>query len=291
MNVKISVLKMFIAVVEAGNILDASEKVNRSASAVSTALKLLEEDIGGTLFETDRKNQLTALGNFLYETAQTQVGGYEKALSNVQAFAKGHLGKVQMASVPSVATYLLPATLNKFIQNYPTVEIELRDMDSSTIAGWVERGKIDFGLGGQPSNNKVNFDPIFEDELVLVYPLSLPIVQKTEPIEISQLQSFTWISNGIISNSKDDALQSFHQGSHLNVHNTASLLALVTAGVGVTILPKLTVPPHLVGLGTCELKLKNNHRKVGLITNPTNALSPVSKILYDFLKAEIVRKD
>ena len=92
MNIKISVLKLFIAVVEAGNIHAAAKRACRSASAVSTALKLLEEEVGGALFETDRKNQLTPLGNYLYDTALAQVGAYEKRAFECAGVCQGAFG-------------------------------------------------------------------------------------------------------------------------------------------------------------------------------------------------------
>ncbi|MTI10383.1 LysR family transcriptional regulator [Curvivirga aplysinae] len=290
MNIKISVLKMFIAVVEAGNIHDAAEKVGRSASAVSTALKLLEEEVGGTLFETDRKNQLTPLGQYLYDTSLIQVGGYEKALLNVQAFAKGHLGQVQVASIPSVATSLMPKALKEFKKEYPHVDIELWDMDTATIARWVEQGKLDFGIGGIPNNPKVEFDPIYDDELVLVFPKSFPINIPDDSIDIRSLFSFPCITNGIIATSTDEMLQEFHNASRMNVHNTSSILALVAAGVGLTVLPRLSVAMDIPGIDICKVNLTENTRPVGLITNPTRPATPVSDLFLTHFKNQTQSK-
>ncbi len=290
MNIKISVLKMFITVVEAGNIIDAAEKIGRSPSAVSTALKQLEEEIGGNLFESDRKSHLTSLGQYLYETSLIQVESYQKALHNVHAFASGALGKVQIATVPSIATHILPSVLKKFIDKWPDVEIELRDTDSETIARWVEQGKINFGIGGKPDITTVKFDPIYNDELVLIYPLSTALSMGKTPINLENLNQYSVITNGIISNSNDPILQNFHQKAQLNVHNTASLLALVREGVGITILPKLSVPQNTIGIGTRKLMLENNKREIGIISNISKSTLPVATLMADFFKSTLVTK-
>ncbi|MDX1738125.1 MAG: LysR family transcriptional regulator [Alphaproteobacteria bacterium] len=284
MNIKISALKMFVAVVEAGNIHDAANRVNRSASAVSTALKLMEADVGGALFETDRKNQLTALGGYLYKTALAQVSGYEKALADVQAFAKGHLGKLQIASIPSIATSIISETLVRFRESYPEVDVELWDMDTATISRWVEQGRVDFGIGGIPDNPRVSFETILKDELVLVYPENFDFGMPKQAQKIDDLLSYPCITNGVIANSRDKELQAFHQASRLFVHNTSSLLALVASGAGITILPRLSASMGFSGVKHCEVDLTTSYREVGLITNPSQPVTPVSDLFLSYLR-------
>ena len=287
MNIKISVLKLFIAVVEAGNIHAAAKRACRSASAVSTALKLLEEEVGGALFETDRKNQLTPLGNYLYNTALAQVGAYEKALLNVQAFARGHLGTVRAAFIPSVATSLMPAALSEFRQDNPAVELELWDMDTATIARWVAEGKVDFGIGGVPDSPEINFDPLLADELVLVYPNRLAPSLPEAPVDIGSLLALPCITNGIIAASGDEPLRQFHAASRLNAHNTASLLTLVAAGVGITVLPRLSVAEGAAGIKIRALSLPNNSWQIGLITNPAHSIAAASTLFLNYFKNTI----
>ena len=284
MNIKISALRIFIAVVEAGNIHDAANKVCRSASAVSTALKLLEEEIGGALFETDRKNRLTALGKYLYDTAVRQVDGYEKALLNVRAFALGHLGQARAAFIPSVATSLMPAALGAFRQDNPAVELELWDMDTATIARWVAEGKVDFGIGGAPDDPEINFEPLLADELVLVYPDRLAATLPEVPVDIHGLLALPCITNGVIAGSVDESLRRFHAASRLNVHNTSSLLTLVAAGVGLTILPRLSLAGGTAKIKICPLSLEHNSWQIGLITHPAHAMTAAAALFLNYFR-------
>ena len=73
MAIKIEMLRNFVAVAELGNLNDAAERLGRTASAVSMSLKQLEDHLGAPLFETDRKNRLTALGQFTFAEGRREV--------------------------------------------------------------------------------------------------------------------------------------------------------------------------------------------------------------------------
>ena len=287
MNIKISALRMFITVVEAGNIHDAARKACRSASAVSTALKLLEEEVGGALFETDRKNRLTALGQYLYDTAVRQVDGYEKALADVRAFAQGRLGQVRAAFVPSVATSLMPAALSAFRRDNPAVALELWDMDTATIARWVAEGKVDFGIGGAPDDPELHFEPLLADELVLVYPDCLAAALPEAPVDIRAVLALPCITNGVIAGSAARPLRRFHAASRLNAHNTSSLLTLVAAGLGLTILPRLSVAESGTDMKIRALSLENNSWQIGLITHPGHATTAAAALFWNYFRETV----
>ena len=113
--IKLEALRVFVTVAELGNIRDASDRLGRTASAISMTLKQLEEELGNPLFESDRKNSLTALGQFTLETGREQIQSYDKSIRMIQDFAHDKIGHLALASVPSVAANLIPLLLPRFI--------------------------------------------------------------------------------------------------------------------------------------------------------------------------------
>ena len=67
--------------------------------------------------------------------------------------------------------------------------------------------------------------------------------------------------------------------SRLNVPSTASLLALVRKGVGITLLPRLAVSETATGLAFLPLKDSKAQRQVWLISQPKQRLSPAARAL------------
>ncbi|HEU4827142.1 MAG TPA: LysR family transcriptional regulator, partial [Dongiaceae bacterium] len=105
---RLEALRVFVTVADSGNIKDAAERVGRTPSAVSMTLKQIEERLGAPLFETDRKHRLTDLGRFVHQAAVVLLRDYERAVDLIEAYAQNRTGRLRLASVPSVATVLLP---------------------------------------------------------------------------------------------------------------------------------------------------------------------------------------
>jgi DNA-binding transcriptional LysR family regulator len=92
-----------------------------------------------------------------------------------------------------------------------------------------------------------------------------------------KLKGHSVIANGIMANSDLPEILALSDGANLMVRNTTSLLALVKAGVGATILPELSVPKDALGIRLLSLKAGNLRREVGIIRKIELPLSPAAK--------------
>lgn len=246
MEPKPAQLRVFVAAAETGSLRGAADTVGRSGAAVSMALKQLEAAVGGPLFEGDRKDALTDLGRYLLETARAQLAGYDRAMAGVRAFARGEAGRISLVCVPSFASRVLPDVIVEFIERRPGVELDVRDADTASAVRAVESGAADFGVAGRPRLGVVSFRPLFSDRLVLVTPATGRLAEmfgaSGRPAPWSLLAGESFITNGVMENSADANVQALHKGAKLMVRNVTSLLALVRAGAGSTLLPALASP-------------------------------------------------
>ena len=113
MAIKIEMLRCFAAVAKSGNLADAAEKLGRTPSAVSMMLKQFEEHLGSPLFESERKNKLTAMGVFALGEAAREVDSFERTVSALRSFARSEAGFLRVAAVPSVAEAILPQVVRQ----------------------------------------------------------------------------------------------------------------------------------------------------------------------------------
>lgn len=282
MDLKLSQFRVFLAVAETGNILDAAERVGRSPSAVSIALKQLTEEIGAPLFVGDRKNALTDVGRHLLELATQQVTGHGRAMESLRAFVAGEIGTLEIAAVPSVATRILPPLLKNYVELWPGVRVDIRDMDSKAVAGAVAVGEVEIGVAGRPVLEGVDFAPLFKDRLLAIGFRDANGNPK-EPVPIDRLPGPRLIANGIIE-SLGIAGQLLAQ-SRLTVRNTSSLLSIVREGVGYTILPRLALP---VGFDkevpVREIGTPPLEREVGILAIRGRELSRAAESFVPLLK-------
>lgn len=130
MRYSLSALRVFKVVADLGSITEAAERLGRTPSTISMALKTFEEELGVRLFQSERKARLTPTGQFVRDRANDVLYQYERAIASIEAFARNQAGRVDLACVPSVAISILPRVLLHFRASHPGVEISVHDADS-----------------------------------------------------------------------------------------------------------------------------------------------------------------
>lgn len=287
--IKHEALKMFVAVAEAGNILHPAERRGRSPAAVSMSLKQLEEEIGGALFEGDRKAKLSNLGRHVYAIARAEIDSFERATESIRAFARNEVGRVNLATVPSIGYRIMPLAISSFLETRPEVELDLMDADTNSIVSLVKTGAIDFGVAGRPHRGaQVEFERLMSDRFVILCGEGHRLSGLGRPVTFADLNTETVIANGSTAVIPGSDLVEVSTGPRLMVRNMTSLTALVRQGIGVTILPELAVPPE-TGLTSLPFHGAEGPiwRDIGLLEKRGAYLAPAAVAFRDHLK-EIV---
>lgn len=275
--IKLEALRVFVTVAEIGNIRDAAERLGRTPSAISMALKGLEEEIGADLFETERKNALTAVGRYVLETARVQILGFDRAISAIRAYAHNRIGKLAVACVPSVAASLMPGLLEQFIAQRPGVEVELFDIDTASVAALVELGQVDLGIAGRPrTRGTLQCTPLFSDRFRVVCRADAPLARLGRPLEWSDLDGETIIRNGASQTIEAPAYKALAERAPLMVRNVTSLIAMAGSGLGVTLLPALSTARLPDGVVARDLADNTAIREVVVMEQKGRSQSPVA---------------
>ncbi|HSH43171.1 MAG TPA: LysR substrate-binding domain-containing protein [Arenicellales bacterium] len=282
MHIKISALRVFVAVAEYGNIQGAASRIGRSVSAVSVTLKQLETQLGIALFESDRKSTLTPTGRYLLEAARAEILRHERAMAAIRAYTRGEIGRLELACIPSVGAHLLPEVIQRCTARFPGVELDVRDSDSLSVRRRVESGDVEIGIAGQQEGSRtLAFRPLFQDDLVVVCPAGSRLAgNKDASVDWDEIiaSGEQVIANGIMRGLPRDDGSTMADGSRVLVRNTTSLLALVKAGVGITVLPRLAVPGGSGdGLTALAFRQPGLRRTVGVYQRAGMELSPAAR--------------
>jgi len=285
--ISITALRTFVHVAECGTIRDAAARLFRTPSAVSMTLTQLERELGAPLFQSDRKNRLTALGEAILQVARELVRDHDRGVDRIGALAAGREGRLHLASVPSVAAELMPGLLAEFLRARPGVRIELLDADSRSVHAMVADGTAEIGVAGPPdAGSALSLRPLFRDPFRLVCRSGDPLAQHTGPLDWADLDAARLIGNDASDAIASDAYRALLGGSAVKARNVISLLALVRAGAGVTLLPRLatvSMRPDLVALPLAD---PGAERAVGVILRQDRSMSPVCRaFLSDLLAA------
>lgn len=277
--IRLEALRAFVEVADHGNIKEASKKLFRTPSALSMTLKQIEDRLGCPLFETDRKSSLTEMGRFLHSQAVVLLRDYERAMERIEAQSKARSGRLRIASVPSVATMLLPKFLQDFLQDRPDLDIDLVDTDSTDVRLLVETGQVDLGIAGMgPSFPGVVCEPLFRDPFRLVCRCDSALADKGPVLDWADLTGEALIMNEATRSLPSPEFQFLAQGARFSVRNITSLLAMVSAGMGITLLPALATLNLPESLIARPMQDSACLRTVGIYWREGKVPSPVTSL-------------
>ncbi|RVU35832.1 LysR family transcriptional regulator [Hwanghaeella grinnelliae] len=151
MRVKRRHLEVFHALMEAGSVSRAAERLNLTQPAVSLALSAFEKELGFPLFHRT-KGYFAPTGEAQALHAETEVGLL--ALTRIERRAaeisSGRVGSISIASNGAVAINLLPWLIADFQKYYPEIYVDLKIRSSRQIAMFASGRQVDIGLIDAP---------------------------------------------------------------------------------------------------------------------------------------------
>ena len=284
-NITLNHLKTFIIVARDGSFNQAAEKLSRSQPAVTLSIKQLESYLNLVLFErTTRKVTLTKDGQNFLPIANRLVLDFDIAISDIAGVSECRTGHVSLAVVASVASNILPKIIKTFTLKYPNISLHLYDDNSKGVQNRVELNEVDIGIASVwHSDKKLNFTPILSDTYVMVCNKNHPLAQAKKNIGWKQLKSYDFIGSGLTQTLK---MQKYIGIPKYEFSNTTTLIAMLKANIGITVLPSLAIPddPDLVAF---PLDNPTETRTICLITRKKTTHSPATQAMIEVLFQEI----
>jgi len=218
-------LKIFVSVYKNKSFTKASEKLHISQPTISEHIKNLEKSLNCKLFDRlGRSIMPTAEADVLYPKALQILDDLDQIQEDISAAGIGVKGKLIIGASTIPGAYILPRMAYTFKKQYPDVAFEILIEDSSKITNMVLQHDLFFGIvGAKMTSEKLDYEPLIEDELVLVAtPKLLP--QKT--ITLDKLRSIPFLQREIGSGTR----QTFENFLKKNTITTKTFNIVATLG-------------------------------------------------------------
>ncbi|MBI5690196.1 MAG: LysR family transcriptional regulator [Verrucomicrobia bacterium] len=164
-------LHAFVALARRGSFTFAAKDLFLTQSAVSHAIKALEEDVGCRLVDrVGRKVLLTQAGEQFLRHAEKILSEMEVARTGLEALSKWGHGRLRVGASTTACQYLLPPVLREFRQSYPKCVIRVEPGDHGLQLELLRSGRIDLAIVLAPpaERGELTFLPLFADELRFV---------------------------------------------------------------------------------------------------------------------------
>jgi DNA-binding transcriptional LysR family regulator len=238
-DLDIALLRTFVAIVDTGGLTSAGRKVGRTQPAITHQIRRLEDLIGRTLFNDNRRKlSLTHDGEVLLEFARAMLRLNNEARDRFSA--REIAGQVTLGTPDLYASYILPEVLENFSRSHPSVEIVLRCTRSIHLHAALERDEIDIALmTNQPGFRRGEL--VRREPLVWVAGVSSnPELRKPLPLAVMPQGS-------VYRHHALEALGSAGlQWSIRSVCDSiAGLQAAVFAGLAVAVFPRCAIVPGI----------------------------------------------
>lgn len=161
-------IELFISVSQSSTLIDVANKYKMSQSAISMALKELENHLDEKLFErVGKKLILNERGRLFLSEVQPL---FLDLKSLYQTFTQNHFrGEINVGASLTTAHYIMPQLMTSYMKTRPEVSINLKMANTEDIVSMVAAGEIDLGLiEGNISSSAVKQEVIAPDELIVV---------------------------------------------------------------------------------------------------------------------------
>jgi len=234
------------AVAREGSFGKAAAALGYTQSAVSQQIATLERLVGQKLLERPggpRPVSLTEAGRLLLTHAESIAARVAAAQADLTALGDGEAGVLRVGVFQSVGQRILPELMRRFIDSWPKVDVTLTESaDDRELLALVERGELDLTFSDLPlEEGPLDSVELLRDPYVLVVSADSEIVNPSLR-EIAQM--------GLIGHKHCRTLvrveAAFRQPLHYvfqSDHNQ-TVQALVAAGVGAALVPRMTIDEH-----------------------------------------------
>ncbi len=278
--------RLLVAIADSGGISKAAANVGVTQSGASQAIARLEDLLGVPLLVRERKHTVpTAVGEQVIARARKMLAELD-AIQSVADEAKGlRRGRIKLASFPSVFVALLPPLLRSFRRLHPGIEVVALEASDDEVEAWLTNNTIDLGVVMNPAPER-NVVSLGHDQWVAVVPARHPLALRNPNgcVDLSELvkEPFVLATGGCVIHGKSlaESAQLSLSNLRVTVQDWASAFALVREGVGVTLVPSLTLPDTQKGLRVLHLRTPI-YRHFGLVCSHVGCASPaVSAFLH-----------
>ncbi|MBC5768505.1 LysR family transcriptional regulator [Ramlibacter albus] len=236
-------LEAFLALAQAQHFTRAAERCHLSQSAFSQKIARIEAVAGVALFERSTRHvTLTPEGEVFAEEVRRIQQDLQHALAHLQDLATRRIGKVAVAALPSVAAMWMPLAIARYRQAHPSIRVELFDVLATGGLAMLREGRVDIAITAGGDLREFDVTELKSERFYLACKPEHPLARKRS-VALSQLQGEAFVHlarNSSVRQHLEGAGVSAAADA-LEVEHLATVAALVAQGIGISVVPELTL--------------------------------------------------
>ncbi|MYM30768.1 LysR family transcriptional regulator [Duganella sp. CY15W] len=295
MSIDLKQLKYFLAVAEEKSFSRAAERLHISQPPLSQQIMKLESELGVKLFaRTTRTFELTVAGKALMSEASELLAKMRMTIDTIRQIDRGEVGRLRVGIVGSAMWGPIPSLLEEFQSKFPRVTWTLHELGPTAQYDALRAKQIDVGFWREPrldeddlKNDNLRQELCFREDVCVAINEHHPLA-KQDAIELIDIADEPMLTLALDKSSFPRYLIQccVNAGFQPTIFQEASepqtLLAMVGAGLGVTLIPETT--SRIGWPGVVFLPIRSNPPSANLyITYTTTDDAPVVRAFLNIL--------
>ncbi|WP_127090602.1 LysR substrate-binding domain-containing protein [Aquabacter cavernae] len=288
-NVTLRQFRYFEALARHGHFRRAAEACGISQPALSMQIKELEQEVGTELFERNaRQVRLTSFGEEFAPRIRDILRSIDELGDLARASGERLMGRLRIGVIPTVAPYLLPTLLGSLGSRHAGLDIHVRETQTPRLLQELEDGRLDTAIVALPTSEPSLIEiPLFTESFVLVRPGTDAGKPVPAPDALREMRLLLLEEGHCF---RDQALSFCHVDvratprDFLEASSLSTLVQMVDAGIGITLLPEMAVGVETRSASVCVARFGNPQpsRTIGMVWRKT---SPLTKQLVQISEA------
>jgi LysR family hydrogen peroxide-inducible transcriptional activator len=278
-NLTLKQLRYFEALARQGHFGRAADVCSISQPALSMQIKELEESLGTELFERGaRQVRMTNFGEAFALRVRDILRSVDELGDLARASQERLVGRLRIGIIPTVAPYLLPAIIGNLARMHEGLEIHVRETLTSKLVQELAEGRLDTAIVALPvSEPSLHEVALFTENFVLVRPgedegKPVPNREALREMRLLLLEEGHCFRDQALSfcNMHSALPRELLDGSSLS-----TLVQMVSAGIGVTLIPEMAVgvETRSASVSVSRFQSAEPSRTIGMIWRKTNPLA------------------
>lgn len=289
-DVTLRQLRYFDALARHGHFGQAAAASAISQPALSVQIRELEATLGVTLFERGaRQVRLTGAGQAVLARVRDILGAADDLHDLARAASGRGLGRLRLGVIPTIAPYLLPKLLPSIGREVPDLDLHLRETLTPRLLAELADGRIDAAIVALPVSEPAFTEmPLFAEDFVLVRPAEdagqpVPDGDGLARMRLLLLEEGHCFRDQALSfcNRPAPVPQAGLEGSSLT-----TLVQMVAAGLGVTLIPEMAVAVEgrAAGIDIARFPAPRPARHIGMIWRRTTPQAQALTAIADLVR-------
>ena len=286
-------MRVLREVIARGSFSAAADTLHLSQSAVSQQIAALEKEVGMQLLErTSDGPKLTSAGETLMGHADAVLARLDEAERELLEIAGLEGGRVRLISFPSASATVVTRAISIFRQRFPSIELELGEGEPEESIPALRAGEFDIALGfdfaahpDEPGRD-LQRSLLLEESMWVALPPGHPLAA-ADSVKLADLADEDWIC-GRSGSCRAHVVRlcqdaGFEPTITFDSDDYQVLKGLVSAGVGVTLLPELALADKAPGIELLPVSDKDTTRRVWAVTRDEGSCSPATEAMLGVL--------